>query len=70
MLVCPINTGVFYNPGGGNGALSGDTLLTIAAGFNVQKFYFGKITPNSMEWQQTQFNYLGKLTRYNFQIGK
>jgi len=68
--VCPINSGVFYNLRGGNWVLSGDTLLTIAAGFNVQKFKFGKITVNSMELQQTQTNYLGELTRYTFLMNK
>jgi len=68
--VCPINSGVFYNLSGGNWVLSGDTLLTIAAGFNVQKFKFGKITVNSIELQQTQTNYLGELTRYTFLMNK
>ncbi|TAL42284.1 MAG: hypothetical protein EPN92_11735 [Chitinophagaceae bacterium] len=69
-LVCPINTGIFYNLSGGNWSLSADTLLTIAAGFNVQKFKFGTVTANSMELQQTQLNYLGDLTRYTFLINK
>ena len=68
--VCPNNTAVFYNLNGGMWALSGDTLLTIAAGFNVQKFTFGKVTANSLELQQTSVNYLGELTRYTFLINK
>jgi hypothetical protein len=68
--VCAFNTGIFYNLSGGNWTLSGDTLLTIAAGFNVQKFKFGMITANSMELQQTSTNYLGELTRYTFLINK
>jgi hypothetical protein len=68
--VCAFNTGIFYNLSGGNWTLSGDTLLAIAAGFNVQKFKFGNITANSMELQQTSTNYLGELTRYTFLINK
>lgn len=68
--VCVLNSGVFYNLNGGNWALSGDTLLTIAAGFNMQNFKFGKITANSIELQQTSTNYLGELTRYTFLLNK
>ena len=68
--VCSLNTGVFYNLNGGSWILSGDTLLTIAAGFNVQNFKFGKITANSIELQQTITNYLGELTRYTFLLNK
>jgi hypothetical protein len=68
--VCVLNASIFYNLRGGNWSLSGDTLLTITAGFNVQNFKFGKITANSMELQQTGTNYLGELTRYTFLINK
>ena len=69
-LVCGFNTGVFYNLSGGSWALTGDTLLSIMAGFNVQNYKFGKITPNSVELQQTFTNYLGELTRYTFLLNK
>jgi len=68
--VCAFNSGVFYNMSGGSWTLSGDTLLTIVAGFNIQKFNFGKITANSIELQQTSTNYLGELTRYTFLMNK
>jgi hypothetical protein len=68
--VCSINRGVFYNLSGGTWTLSADTMLTIAAGFNVQKFKFGKITANSMELQQTTTNYLGDQTRHTFLLNK
>ena len=68
--VCAFNAGVFYNLSGGMWVLSGDTLLTIAKGFNAQNFKFGKITANSIELQQTSTNYLGELTRYTFLINK
>ena len=68
--VCALNAGIFYNLNGGSWVLAGDTLLTIAAGFNVQKFRFGKITSNSIELQQTVTNYLGELTRYTFLLNK
>ena len=68
--VCAFNAGIFYNLGGGMWTLSGDTLLTIGAGFNVQNFRFGKITANSIELQQTTSNYLGELTRHTFLISK
>lgn len=68
--VCAVNSGIFYNMSGGSWTLSGDTLLTIVAGFNIQKFNFGKITANSMELQQTSTNYLGELTRYTFLMNK
>jgi hypothetical protein len=68
--VCAFNTGVFYNLSGGMWALSGDTLLSIAKGFNAQNFKFGKIAANSIELQQTSTNYLGELTRYTFLINK
>lgn len=68
--VCAVNGSVFYNLRGGMWVLSGDTLLTIAAGFNVQNFKFGTITVNSIELQQTSTNYLGELTRYSFLINK
>ena len=68
--VCSVNTGVFYNLSGGSWNLAADTLLTIAAGFNVQKFKFGKVTVNSIELQQTSTNYLGELTRYTFLLNK
>jgi hypothetical protein len=64
--VCALNTEIFYNLSGGSWTLTADTLLTIAAGFNVQKFKFGKVTTNSIELQQTSTNYLGDLTRYTF----
>lgn len=69
-LVCPFNTSIFYNLGGGSWVLSGDTLLTITAGFNVQNFKFGKITAGSIELQQSFTNYLGELTRYTFLLNK
>lgn len=68
--VCASNAGVFFSLNGGMWALSGDTLLTIAKGFNAQNFKFGKITANSIELQQTSTNYLGELTRYTFLINK
>jgi hypothetical protein len=68
--ICQVNSGIFYNLNGGQWSLTGDTLLTIAAGFNVQKFNFGQVTSNTMELQQTQANYLGGLTRYSFFIQK
>jgi hypothetical protein len=68
--VCAFNTGVFYSLSGGMWALSGDTLLSIAKGFNAQNFKFGKITANSIELQQTSTNYLGEVTRYTFLINK
>ena len=68
--VCAFNAGVFYSLSGGMWALSGDTLLSIAKGFNAQNFKFGKITANSIELQQTSTNYLGELTRYTFLINK
>jgi len=68
--VCALNAGVFYNLNGGMWVLSGDTLLTIAKGFNAQNFKFGKITANTIELQQTTTNYLGELTRYTFLINK
>jgi len=68
--VCAVNAGIFYNLNGGSWTLTGDTLLTIAAGFNVQNFKFGKITASSIELQQTLTNYLGELTRYTFLLNK
>lgn len=68
--VCAINSGIFYNLNGGGWTLSGDTLLTIVAGFNNQNFKFGAITANSIELQQTSTNYLGELTRHTFLIKK
>lgn len=68
--VCVLNTAIFFNLNGGSWILSGDTALTIAAGFNVQNFKFGKITANSLELQQTFTNYLGELTRYTFLLNK
>jgi len=68
--VCPVNSGVFYNLSGGNWVLVADTLLSIAAGFNVQNFKFGKITANSIELQQTFTNYFGELTRHTFLLNK
>lgn len=68
--VCAFNSGIFYNMNGGSWSLSGDTLLTIAAGFNVQKFKFGNITASSVELQQTLINNLSELTRYTFLITK
>lgn len=68
--VCALNTAIFYNMNGGGWTLAGDTLLTIIAGFNVQKFKFGKITANSLELQQTFTNYLGELSRYTFLLNK
>jgi len=68
--VCSVNRGVFYNLSGGTWTLTADTLLTIAAGFNVQKFKFGKVTANSIEFQQTTTNYLGEQTRYTFLLNK
>jgi hypothetical protein len=68
--VCSVNTGVFYNLNGGSWVLTADTLLTIAAGFNVQKFKFGKVTANSIELQQTSTNYFGDQTRYTFLLNK
>ena len=69
-LVCALNTGVFYNLNGGGWVLTGDTLLSIMSGFNVQNYKFGKITANSMELQQTFTNYFGDLTRYTFLLNK
>jgi hypothetical protein len=68
--VCARNSGIFYNMNGGGWILSGDTLLTIVAGFNIQNFKFGTITANSIELQQTSTNYLGELTRHTFLIKK
>jgi len=69
-MVCSVNRGIFYNVNGGTWTLTADTLLTIAAGFNVQKFKFGKVTANSIELQQTTTNYLGELTRHTFLLNK
>ena len=69
-LICGLNTGVFYNLSGGSWVLTGDTLLSIMAGFNVQNYKFGNITPNSVELQQTFTNYFGELTRYTFLLNK
>jgi hypothetical protein len=68
--VCARNSGIFYNMNGGGWSLSGDTVLTIVAGFNIQNFKFGTITANSLELQQTSTNYLGELTRHTFLIIK
>lgn len=68
--VCSNNTAVFYKLNGGTWILSGDTSLTIALGFNVQNFKFGKVTANSIELRQTTTNYLGELTHYTFLIEK
>jgi hypothetical protein len=68
--VCAINSSIFYNMHGGGWTLSGDTMLTIVAGFNIQNFKFGNITANSIELQQTTTNYLGELTRHTFLIKK
>ena len=68
--ICVVNRGVFYNLSGGTWVLSGDTLLTIAAGFNVQKYHFGKILMNSVELQQSLTNYLGEISRYTFLLGR
>jgi hypothetical protein len=68
--VCALNSGIFYNMNGGGWTLSGDTLLTIVAGLNIQNFKFGTITANSIELQQTSTNYLGELTRHTFLIKK
>jgi len=70
IIVCPVNSGIFHKLNGGNWSLSGDTLLTIVTGLNVQNFKFGKITANSIELQQTNINYLGELTRYTFLLNK
>jgi hypothetical protein len=68
--VCARNSGIFYNMHGGGWTLSGDTVLTLVAGYNVQNFRFGTITANSIELQQTSTNYLGELTRHTFLIKK
>lgn len=68
--VCARNSGIFYNMNGGGWSLSGDTVLTIVAGYNIQNFKFGTITANSIELQQTSTNYLGELTRHTFLIKK
>lgn len=68
--VCARNSGIFYNMHGGGWTLSGDTVLTLVAGYNVQNFRFGMITANSIELQQTSTNYLGELTRHTFLIKK
>lgn len=68
--VCARNSGIFYNMHGGGWTLSGDTVLTIVAGYNIQNFRFGTITANSIELQQTSTNYLGELTRHTFLIKK
>jgi hypothetical protein len=68
--ICTLNKAIFYNLNGGTWELSGDTLLKITAGFNVQNFKFGKITSNSIELQQSFTNYLGELTRHTFLIVK
>lgn len=68
--ICARNSGIFYNMNGGGWTLSGDTVLTIAAGYNIQNFRFGTITANSIELQQTSTNYLGELTRHTFFIKK
>lgn len=68
--VCARNSGIFYNMNGGGWSLSGDTVLTIVAGYNIQIFKFGTITANSVELQQTSTNYLGELTRHTFLIKK
>ena len=68
--VCALNSGVFYKMNGGGWTLSGDTLLTIVAGLNIQNFKFGTITANSIELQQTTTNYLGELTRHTFLLKK
>ena len=68
--VCAINSGIFYNMNGGDWTISGDTLLTIVAGYNIQNFRFGTITANSIELQQTSTNYLGELTRHTFLLKK
>ena len=68
--VCARNSGIFYNMNGGGWSLSGDTVLTIVAGYNIQIFKLGTITANSVELQQTSTNYLGELTRHTFLIKK
>ena len=68
--VCAVNSGIFYKMNGGGWTLSGDTVLTIVAGYNIQNFRFGTITANSIELQQTSTNYLGELTRHTFLIKK
>lgn len=68
--ICAVNSGVFFNLSGGNWFLSADTLLSIAAGFNVQNFRFGKVTTSSMELQQTFTNYFGELSRHTFLLHK
>lgn len=68
--VCAVNSGIFFNMRGGSWFLSGDTSLTISAGFNVQNFRFGKVTTSSMELQQTFTNYFGELSRHTFVLHK
>jgi hypothetical protein len=68
--VCASNAGVFFNLSGGSWFLAADTLLTIAAGFNIQNFHFGKVTTSSIELQQTFTNYFGEPTRYTFLLNK
>ena len=68
--VCANNSSLFYNMNGGAWTLSGDTLLAIVDGLNVQNFKFGTITANSIELQQTTTNYLGELTRHTFLLKK
>jgi hypothetical protein len=68
--VCAANSGIFFNLSGGNWFLSGDTSLTIAAGFNVQNFRFGKVTTSAIELQQTFTNYFGETSRHTFLLNK
>jgi len=61
---------MFNNMNGGAWTLSGDTLLTIVDGLNIQNFKFGTITANSIELQQISTNFLGELTPHTFLLKK
>ena len=64
--ICPTNSSIFYVMNGGNWVITGDTLLSISAGFILQTYHFGKITKTTIELKQPLVNYFGEPMVYRF----
>ena len=66
--ICPNNASVFHAMNGGNWVITGDTLLSISAGFILQTYRFGKITNSTIELRQSLVNYFGEPMVYRFNL--
>lgn len=64
--ICANNSSIFYVMNGGNWVITGDTLLSISAGFILQNYRFGKITNITVELRQSLVNYFGDPMVYRF----